>query len=289
MFFSASLRLCVKSFKNFLVPLLLITLTLHAYAWDSAGHRLISAIAYANLTPAARQAVDRLTLIEDPGYPPLVRFLYISTLPDLWRKDNPATASWHFINQPWSSDGAPTPPVSAPNLLTALQQNQATLINPDASQAQRATALAFVVHLTEDAHQPLHTLTRVSHAFPHGDLGGNDFPINSRYATNLHAYWDQAVRLLLKPSRHYPPGNRQIQRLAYELQQRYPRSSFSSADDLAADHWVQQSFTLGTQVAYQLTPGAKLKAAYVNQVRETAGQQMVLAGYRLAGVLNQIK
>src|SRR5476651_2011832 len=102
-----------------LLFLLLIALTLPAYAWDSAGHRLISAVAYANLTPAAKQAVDTLTLVEDPDYPPTARFLYISTLPDVWRKNNPVTASWHFISQPWSNDGTPTQPAATPNLLTA--------------------------------------------------------------------------------------------------------------------------------------------------------------------------
>lgn len=272
--------------KRFLI-LALLFITPLAYSWDSAGHRLISTIAYANLTPAAKQKVDNLTAIADPGYPPLARFLYISTLPDIWRNQGQqGTRSWHFINQPWSSDGTSTQPTITPNLLTALQQNHAILIDSHASKTQQATALAFILHLVGDAHQPLHTVNYFSKQFPQGDQGGNAWRINNTYANNLHAYWDQSVRLMLPSLRRYPPSNTQIQRLARRLQQRYPRSSLPGYDDIIAKDWVQESLQLAIHSAYMLPIGNTPDSSYTNTTQQIAERQMVLAGYRLAAWLN---
>jgi hypothetical protein len=180
------------------VALLFICLTPPAIAWDNTGHRVISAIAYRHLVPGVKQKIDHLTALSDPDYPALSRFLYLSTLPDKWRQiDHGVSGSWHFMDLPWSSDGTPTLPAAASNLLTRLAQFQPALQNPNTPLAEQATALAYVVHLTEDAHQPLHCINRFSRSFPYGDKGGNLFPIQASDASNLHQLWDQSARLIL--------------------------------------------------------------------------------------------
>lgn len=276
------MRLFLK--KKTTIFLLLCLFPLSTLAWDSSGHRLIATIAYNNLTSHAKQTIDAFTAMSDPGYPPRARFLYAATQPDKWRETNRNQSPWHFINTPWSTDTTPTQPATTPNLLTILAQNQVLLANTTASPSQRAIALAFVLHLAADAHQPLHTINRFSQAFPYGDKGGNLFVISSPYAANLHEYWDEGVRLLAKPKAHYPLSNRQILALARDLQQQYPPDS--NAKDLDANHWVAQSFELAMHEVYQLTPGSSPSAAYVRRARSIVGRQITLAGYRLAGLLN---
>ena len=138
-----------------------------AFPWDASGHRLIAAIAYSQLTPQVRHTVDNLTAQDDKGYPPLARFLYAATQPDKWRQsDGGESAPWHYLDTPWSVDGTPAIPAASPNLLSIMQQSENTLTSNQASDAQKARALAYVLHLAGDAHQPLHCINRINAQFP---------------------------------------------------------------------------------------------------------------------------
>jgi hypothetical protein len=272
----------------FIFVLLLNSLT--ATAWDSTGHRIISTIAYDNLKPETRTIVDRLTQISDPGYSPVVRFAYTSTLPDQWRKDDRSQANWHFINYPWSVDGTATKPPQPVNLVTILEKNVAILRDPQKSDTDKATALAYVTHLVGDAHQPLHDSSRFSHAMPEGDKGGNLFPIQDPDVNNLHAYWDAIARSFVTSSSrtHYPLNGKQVKTVATRLQQRHPINSFAGkADDLSVTDWTQQGFALAQHVYDGLGPDDPIPTTYAKWASQTAQTQMALAGYRLAGVLNE--
>lgn len=270
--------------QNLILLLLLLPLT--AYPWDSTGHRIIAAIAYDQLTPTTQQTVDHLTNIIDPGYSPKERFLYISTLPDRWRETGENNGKIpHFTNTPWREDGTPTTPEPIPNLVTVLQEKISIYKNPGTPEKEKAIALAYVTHLIGDAHQPLHCISRFSAAFPQGDRGGNLFPINTPDADNLHLYWDQAARLMWH-SNHYPLANKQIFRLAHQLENQYPESTMNEAiKDVNIRNWTAACFTLAQHVAYQLQPNTRPSAAYKKQLREVASQQMTLAGYRLANLI----
>jgi hypothetical protein len=260
------------------IILLFILLPLTAYPWDNTGHRIIAAIAYAELTPDTKKTIDGLTAILDPGYAGQARFLYISTLADKWRKTGENNGKIpHYMNTPWSMDGTPTDPEPQANLVSVLQEKLSAYKNPHTPEKERAIALAYLVHLVGDAHQPLHCINRFSAAFPHGDRGGTLVPINTPQAkvNNLHAYWDQAAKLMLA-SKRYPFSNKQVLRLAKELPLQYPSRTLQNT---SFHDWTTQCFTLAQQVAYQLPPNKQ-------QVRTTAARQMVLAGGRLAGLLN---
>ena len=54
--------------------------------------------------------------------------------------------------------------------------------------------MRFLIHYLGDIHQPLHCSTRVDPDFPHGDRGGNDFPLKYHYSVdNLHSLWDAVM------------------------------------------------------------------------------------------------
>jgi hypothetical protein len=50
--------------------------------------------------------------------------------------------------------------------------------------------------------------------------------------------------------------------------------------------WAQQSFTIAKSFAYDLAPGSTLSSAYIAHVQQLTQQQIALAGYRLANLLN---
>jgi hypothetical protein len=262
------------------------------FAWDSVGHRVISAIAYAHLTSEARQKIDEITAFSEPAYPALSRFLYLSMLPDIWRKkDRGTSSSWHFINTPWTTDNTPSPPATVPNLVTVLKHSQSILQNPQSPTAEKYTALAYVIHLIEDAHQPLHCISRFSTLLPQGDKGGNLFPIRTAHAKNLHAYWDQSARHMLPHAKKYPLNNKQIVKLASRIQAAHPENMpeiIKRRGIKEGENWAAESYTLAHEKVYSITMYTAPSPAYKVMQQEIASMQMAIAGYRLADVLNRL-
>ncbi len=59
-------------------------------------------------------------------------------------------------------------------------------------------ALCWVLHLTGDVHQPLHTTSLITEQYPlpKGDEGGNKFFIRvtpNSSGINLHSFWDGLI------------------------------------------------------------------------------------------------
>lgn len=284
----------MRPIYSFLCFVCLVSGYVTAFAWDAVGHRLISAIAYEALSPSTQRQVDELTEYLDPGYPALSRFLYISALPDQWRSQTKREKNevvqilnTHYINLPWVVGKiATTPSTKTPTLLDAIALSHTTLHDPHAPKNQKALALAYVVHLVEDAHQPLHCINLWSPSFPKGDQGGNRFPIQQKYTPHLHAYWDQGTRLFLTGKQRYPLAQKDILRLKKEILRNYPTPTPTQVHTLDAASWVKESYGLAQNVAYAIAPNAHPSPTYQTTMRQTIAHQMILAGYRLAEVLN---
>jgi len=186
---------------------------------------------------------------------------------------------WHFHNQPFSPDGTPLQPPRTPSLLTQVPLLVEGL-RAAPSDDVRSYDLVWLIHLVADAHQPLHCVNRFTRKLPSGDDGGNAVERGDRPgAPSLHALWDgllggedgleEALALgedLLAEPR--PPG----------------------ADVLDVARWVEESFELARRVAYAAPIRAdggvsRTTRAYRQRARETAETQVLLAGHRLARLL----
>ncbi len=70
------------------------------------------------------------------------------------------------------------------------------------SKRQEALILSFQIHLIQDLHQPLHTLTKLGSTCKH-DFGGNrtcvEYKDNGQCELNLHRYWDAGFGVFDKP------------------------------------------------------------------------------------------
>lgn len=276
----------VKQTTKLVVILLLLAWMPAAEAWGNTGHQLIAIIAYRQLTPAAREKVDRLTAVLFKDKNPSARFLRASTWPDQLRyQDVTAFNHWHFIDYPWSVDGVATRPPANENVVWALNQSIQTLSSHKARYQQQAWFLAFFIHFTGDAHQPLHCINRFSRAHPNGDQGGNLVPIDSKLADNLHSYWDQGVGL-------WPVSLRgaALNSLAESLMQQYPPSYFArQLKQWDPAQWAQDSFHLAQTVVYPgITEHSRPSADYDKLGQTEAAKQIVLAGYRCGMLLNHM-
>ena len=257
-----------------------LLLTSQVFSWSATGHRVIAQIAYDHLTPKAKRKYAHLNqyLNQDQRrYNLVAAAVWMDTLYD------PRYLSlkpMHYIDIPESIDGTPVPKAATMNAVVAVQNAMHTLQDSNASLEEQAIALRIILHVVGDIHQPLHTITRVSHAHPNGDRGGNDFRLaKNKVGNNLHRYWDKGGGLLTPKM---PSG--EVKQMAYQLEEKWS----CPAPDLEIMHWVQASHTMALQHAYALEERTTPSEAYEQQTQRDTEQQLAYAGCRLALVLNHL-
>jgi len=164
-----------------------------------------------------------------------------------------------------------------------------------ASDADKAIALAWILHLGGDIHQPLHTSARVTELDPKGDQGGNLFLLSPKDATgddrlNLHWFWDSIVRRNIARQNdacdtdYLPP-------IAQGLMKKYPAAKMQNRLKLGKfDDWQQEGFQIASTKLYpeSLKFGVVPSDDYKRMAFEIAEEQIALAGYRMGAMLNQI-
>lgn len=280
----------MKQLQQKILFILFIFFAPACFAWDSSGHRLIAQIAYERLTPAAQKKVDQMTGLLDENFPAQSRFLYASTWPDRIRGDDVnAFNRWHYIDNPYSIDGTPTRFPSRENVVWAVYQAEQVLQSPKANRYEKAVFLQFLIHFVGDAHQPLHCAELYSQQFPHGDRNGNDYLIKDNNVQNLHEFWDEGVGFFRADGKDYPLTNAEVKKLANQITISYPVSYFGNkANDLNPGDWSKESYQLAIDVAYKTPENSAPSPDYITTGQKIAAQQIALAGYRLANLLNKI-
>lgn len=273
-----------------LILFLLSFFTTSIFAWNSVGHRLVAQIAYDQLTPQAKMKIDALTDKMFHSKYPDGRFSRASTWPDTIRKQAPQYSPWHFIDLPLVRDNV-TPPTWDPknNVVWAIERAEKIVTDSSETQARRAKYLSFLIHFVGDIHQPMHCATLYDHHFLQGDRGGNNFPIESSASTNLHWFWDEGLGLFVSAPDNYQFHYYEIQAMAKQWMKDYPRAYFTKQlQEESPMQWAQDSNHIADSVVYQLQPNTKPSLQYIQQGQTIVREQIVLAGYRLADVLNRI-
>ncbi len=256
-------------------------------AWGATGHRVIGAIAYAHLTPAAKQAVNKYSLIFSKSKLPLNRFMAMSAWPDFLRMrgvDN--FNQWHFVAYPYERDGVKGHRYPRKSLVWAVRYNEYLFKNSQSSR-NRGKALAFIVHLFGDGHQPMHCITLYSKRFPRGDENGLRYKLDNARYQDLHQYWDAGGGLLTMSRIAYSKYLKKVSALAKKLQQQYPWSSLQKqAAEQNPKVWTRNSYEIAKDTAYSIPFDSKITKSYRQAARQASAKQLVLAGYRIAYWLN---
>lgn len=270
-----------------LVSLLFLALVAPALAWWDTGHELVARIAWRDLSEAERLQLNQL--LEHHPDPQVRDVVQASVWPDLikneghpfegFRQDN-----WHYQNRP--AEVEMPEELDEGKMLIGLQESLATLSDQERAPSERAVALAWVIHLVGDIHQPLHNATSYRPEFlPGGDRGGNEFKVMlGERALNLHTWWDSlGGRFLDRPSADA------LTNFLSELTIRYPRESFT--DELTVESfkvWSDEGLKIAREAVYaSLRPGQVLGEEVHRSALEIAERRVALAGYRLADVLRR--
>jgi len=291
-------------------------------AWDDAGHKLTMYIAWEQMSPTAREQAIKILLSapEDSDLSVLYLqdsrsaaakqrelFMIASTWADIVRDKNFKVryekyhkGDWHYADTFWRNVNGKIevlkdfqePKGKAIEQLFAFDK---LLRDASASDADKAIALAWVLHLGGDIHQPLHTSARVTEYDPKGDQGGNLFMLSPKGATgndrlNLHWFWDSIVGRNIPrvndacDSDYLPP-------IAQAMMKKHPAAKMQNRLKLGRfDEWQQEGFQIASTKLYPATLkfGEMPAENYKKMAFEIAEEQIALAGYRLGAMLNQI-
>lgn len=289
-----------------------------AKAWNSFGHMEAAAVAWSQLTPAAKKEATRLLKL-NPQYGGWVQgvaasqrdqvaFVKAATWPDQikslsdYHNDGarngdiaPQTPEasqnvgysdhfrhkyWHFIDEPFSTDGTTLQQPQTPNAQTQVALFKKTLADTLASDDLRSYDLSWLLHLAGDLHQPLHATSRFTHAETDGDAGGNDVKISCTQcgsAKELHAYWDGLLGSTSAPAEDPIDAAADLRPV-----------DAGSTDE---KDWIQESFGIAKQSVYAAPIRGgdgpyKLTSAYQSRAHRIANQRIALAGARIAAILN---
>jgi S1/P1 Nuclease len=291
-------------------------------AWFNGGHMVVAYIAYQNLTPQTKSRVDVL-LRRNPLYANwtkgvavkqkgLVAFVNAATWPDCIKEKSclpgytsdggdtpPGKATddqnigyqdklmhkyWHFVDQPLEA-GAPGEPPKLPNAQTEIEKLTQAIGGAESDDI-KSYDVVWLEHLVGDVHQPLHATSRFTMNHPHGDAGGNFLAFCAKPCTDeLHAFWDGLLGDHLTVAQVKRTGDGLI-----------ATGKPQGADDATPGSWVTDSFNLAKSAVYVAPigddndPSVKISprpdAPYQANATALARSQVMLAGFRLAALLN---
>lgn len=206
---------------------------------------------------------------------------------ELIKYQRQTTDDWHYSNLPYHDDenratrfAAQCPMNSGQlnSILPLLQQAYGSATHPQ----DKAIILAMLVHFVADAHQPLHTITRVTDGCNH-DRGGNAFcavkrDAGGRCKNNLHRAWDSGFGFF------YQNGfDAMLAAIAGEdIVVPDPR-----LEPLQPELWQKENLALADQV-YDTVEGAKPSRAYRIKSERIIRQRSAVAAMRLAAMLEEL-
>lgn len=220
---------------------------------------------------------------------------------------------WHFVNEPVFLNDAERrqlqgeirvnvsrdPPQDSDdynmNIIQALKNSAHIVRDTSAPKEKRAVHLCWVLHLTGDAHQPLHSVALfTTHRFRRNDHGGNYLEI--QHGWDLHGFWDEQI------SNDEAFETLRISATDLDHDVKLQAAGKQAAGTLDPGKWIDESVVLAKQYAYtkevlkkvadreghsHLGP-LELPASYKSDAEDVAERRAMEAGYRLAKAIEQM-
>lgn len=259
-----NMRTAIKSF-TFLFALL--AFCTNAAAWGQKGHDVTCCVAERHLSKKAQKQVA--AVLDGKS------IVYWANWMDnaSHTKEYAYTSTWHYknINADETFENAQINEKG--DVVTAINAQIAALKSHQLNKEAEALALKMLVHLMGDLHCPMHMAHR-------SDRGGNKIQVNFfGNGSNLHSIWDSGV-INRAHAWTYSEWADQIDTVT--------KAEAAEIVKGSVEDWGKETFAT-TAGIYEATPkGSKLSYDYVSDWTPTIEHQLLLGGYRLAKVLNEI-
>ncbi|MCC6453271.1 MAG: S1/P1 nuclease [Acidobacteria bacterium] len=301
-----------------LIVLGVLVLSMPARAWDDVGHKLTAYIAWQSMTPDVRSRVIEI-LRAAPEDSQLAAF-YMSygsqskaerereffVMTASWadfikdrgfpvRYKTYSNSNWHYSDTFWHLDNGKVvmdTDVEKNGLAMDKLDEFNKLIRSTASDKDKAIAVAWLIHIIGDIHQPLHVSAKTTKSFPKGDQGGNLFFLTPKGTPrdeqiNLHGFWDSIIDRTV-PNTKDECDAAYLDPLGEKIIAAYSREKLKS--DLEPGEfskWKDESLDIATTVAYRNIEFFKKPSDdYQQKAFRISERQIALAGYRIADLFN---
>ncbi|RYY33377.1 MAG: S1/P1 Nuclease [Sphingobacteriaceae bacterium] len=256
-------------FKYLLIAAITFT-TVNAMAWGQQGHRITGQIADSYLSAKARKAIRAILGNES--------IAQASNWADFIKSDSTYNYlyNWHFINfdnnlgyaemMAYLKQDTIVDSYTRMNFLTA------ELKMKNLSQDKKLLYLRMLIHIAEDAHQPMHT----GHL---SDKGGNDIKVLwMGQPSNLHSVWDS--QLIDAQQLSYTEYTASINFTTQAQRAEWQKASIAD--------WIFESNQIAQKLYADIKPDEKLGYRYNFKYIGVVNEQLLKGGVRLAGLLNEI-
>ncbi|RNF01353.1 class I nuclease-like protein [Trypanosoma rangeli] len=269
------------------------------HAWWCKGHMVVNEIAKRHLDRNVAELVDEAAANLSFSGPFPESFDFVQSA--CWADDIKLSGlkvmeDWHFIDTPYNPLNVPIKkdPLGKDNAKTVIESLTRTLEKKRKQEPVPyvlSFALVNLAHLYGDIHQPLHSITQFSPAYPDGDRGGNLEVVHVRGARmKLHAVWDSICQGE-QPDPPRPLSKEEYAKLrafADYLEDTYkPTTAEKSETNVSV--MAEESYMIGVEVAYPgVVNGMELTEEYLERCKAAAEPRLVLAGRRLATILNHV-
>ncbi|MBX9785644.1 MAG: S1/P1 nuclease [Chitinophagaceae bacterium] len=242
-----------------------------SFGWGANGHRIIGEIADSYLSKKARKNIAAILGNESVAMS--------SNWADFIKSDSTMKYldPWHYINIKMGMEYAAFETYlkqdTAVDAYTKLNFLIGELKKKKLTTERKQFCLRMLIHIAGDIHQPMH----VSRA---EDLGGNRIRVQwFNDPANLHAVWDD--RLIEQQKLSYTEFAAYINHTTKELRATWQQQPM--------EQWFFESYQLADSIYNGITPPEqKLGFRYNYDYIGIVNQQLLKAGVRLAGLLNQL-
>lgn len=278
-----------------LISIIILSATQLFNFWGANGHRVVAQICEWHLSESAKEEVTNILgaelMAEVTNWPDYVKserewkfadsWHYTTVHPDqtvedmerIYARDssiNDATEAISLMIDVLKGDAAATAYFD-----NIIDKNRARRLN----NSTKATAMAYLVHLVGDIHQPMHV-------GKNRDQGGNKIEVlffNDRY--NIHSVWD--TRIIEHERLSYTEFATFINKTTSEM--------VADLQDDPMEEWARESIEIREHIyntLYDYTDRASglpsLSWKYQHDNIVVVEKRLLEAGIRLAGILNEI-
>lgn len=234
------------------------------FAFGDLGHRTVAALAWPQLTPFAKQNVERLLGVGEDA------FIDASVWADHIKSDERFNylKPLHYVNMPKAAKHYKKSRDCKKDACVVEAIKRFKKIARTGTDIERTLSLRMLIHLIADIHQPLH-------AGLHEDRGGNWYEVSfNGEPITLHKLWDHGLLKAL---------NQDWRELSKSL------ASKPSETPLAGPIvWAEESHKIAVQEVYQVAENSVVSEAYQTNGNKILEKQLINAGWRLAMVLNKL-
>jgi hypothetical protein len=241
---------------------LLILKTSATFAWGRVGHAMVAEIAMSYLNKGVKDSVQK--------YLGKMTFAEAGTWMDDVRSDKKFNymKTWHYADVARDSTYVETGEENAVNTIERAMnelKGKSTLTHD-----QINMDLKLLFHLIGDLHQPLHCGYK-------DDKGGNTVDVEFNFvSTNLHSTWDTKII-------EYKLTD--VQKGVFEMCKKLTPAEKKAYQKIDVIEWFKESRAY-LPAAYDMKKG-EIQEEYMQKALPIIEKQLVVAGLRLASVLNE--